>query len=89
MRRKTGLSPPVIITDRPKAVRSLRFHLFYVRCCSFFLNVLNLTLLCVLSFNLVKLTELPPVWERAASVISLFVKICSSFPLMFRTSFGF
>ena len=38
MRRKTGLSPPppVIITDRPKAVLSLQFHLFYVRCCSFF-----------------------------------------------------
>ena len=36
MSRKTGLSPPVIITDRPKAVLSLRFHLFYVRCCSVF-----------------------------------------------------
>ena len=36
MRRKTGLSPPVIITDRPKAkaVLLLRFRLFYVRCCS-------------------------------------------------------
>ena len=28
--------PPVIITDRPNAVLSLRFHLFYVRCCSVF-----------------------------------------------------
>ena len=36
VRRKTGLSSPVIITDRPKAVLSLRFHLFYVRCCSGF-----------------------------------------------------
>ena len=40
--------------------------MFYVRCCSV-LNVLILTLLCVLLFNLVKLTELPPVWERAAN----------------------
>ena len=31
------------------------------------LNVLILTLLCVLLFNLVKLTELPPVLEKAAS----------------------
>ena len=31
------------------------------------LNVLILTLLCVLLFNLVKLTELPPIWERAAN----------------------
>ena len=74
MHRKTGLSPPVIITDRPKAVHSLRFHLFYVRCCQF-LNVIILTLLCVLLFHLVKLTELPA-WERLSSVISLFVKIC-------------
>ena len=36
MRRKTGLRPPAIITDRPNAVLSLRFHLFYVRCCSVF-----------------------------------------------------
>ena len=27
---------PVIITDRPKAVLSLRFHLFYVQGCSVF-----------------------------------------------------
>ena len=54
MRRKTGFSPHVIITDRPNAVLSLRFHLLYVRCCQF-LNVLILTLLCVLLFNLVKL----------------------------------
>ena len=94
MHRKTGLSPPVIITDRPKAVHSLRFHMFYVRCFQF-LNVLILTLLCVLLFNLVKLNELPPVWERAAnSAYHLFFRcllkyVCSSFPLMFRTSFGF
>ena len=32
MHRKTGLSPPpVIITDRPKAVLPLQFHLFHVR----------------------------------------------------------
>ena len=31
-----------------------------------FLNVLILTLLCVQLFNLVKLTEFPSVWERAA-----------------------
>ena len=31
-----------------------------------FLNVLILTLLCNILFNLVKLTELPSVWERAA-----------------------
>ena len=36
MHRKAGLSPPVIITDRPKAVLSLRFHFFYVWCCSVF-----------------------------------------------------
>ena len=30
-------------------------------------NVLILTLQCVLLFNLVKLTELPPVCERAAN----------------------
>ena len=60
-----------------------------------FLNVLILTFLCILFFNLVKLTELPPVWERAAnSAYHLLFRcllrcVCSSFPLMFRTSFGF
>ena len=47
-------------------------------------QLLILTLLCVLSSNLVKFTELQPVWERAVKffklglsfVISLFVKIC-------------
>ena len=34
MRRKTGLSPTVITTNRPKAVLSLRFHLFYVCVCN-------------------------------------------------------
>ena len=28
--------PPVIVAGRPVAVLSLRFHLFYVRCCSVF-----------------------------------------------------
>ena len=61
-----------------------------------FLNVLILTLLCVLLFNLVKVTELSPVWKRAAnsaSIICYFVVllryVCTPFPLMFRTSFGF
>ena len=30
------ITDPVFITDRPKAVFSLRFHLFYVRCSSVF-----------------------------------------------------
>ena len=36
--RKVGgrLVPPVIITGHPKAVLLLRFHLFYVWCCSVF-----------------------------------------------------
>ena len=60
-----------------------------------FLNVLFLSLLCVLLFNLVKLTELSPVWKRAAnSAYDLLFRcllryVRSSFPLMFRTSFGF
>ena len=33
---KQVLNLPVFITDRPKAVRSLRFHLFYVQCCPIF-----------------------------------------------------
>ena len=97
MRRKTDLSPPpppVIIIDRPMAVLSLRFHLFYVRC-DLFLNALISTLLGVLLFNLVKLTELPPGWERAANSAyhllfhCLLRYVCSYFPLMFRTSFRF
>ena len=43
--------PPVIVTGRPKAVLSLRFHFFYVCVyvclCFNFYNVLILTLLCV------------------------------------------
>ena len=60
-----------------------------------FLNVFILTLLCFLFFNLVKLTELPPAWERAANSAyqllfhCLLRYVCSSFPLMFRKSFGF
>ena len=38
-----------------------------------FLNVLILTLLCVLLFNLVKVIEFPPVWERAADESRLFI----------------
>ena len=93
MHRKTGFSPSVIIIDLPKAVLSLRFHLFYVQCCSLF-KCFNLTLLCVLLFNLVKLTELQPVWERTANSAyyllfrCLLRYVCSFFPLMFRTSFG-
>ena len=44
--QKFGLSLPVIITDRPKTVISLRFYLFYVQFLPA-LNVLILTLLCV------------------------------------------
>ena len=40
-----------------------------------FLNVLVLTLLCVLLFNSVKVTELPPVWVRDAN---------SAYHLLFR-----
>ena len=32
-----------------------------------FLNILILTLLCVLLFNVVKFTKLPPVLQRAAN----------------------
>ena len=62
-----------------------------------FLNGLVLTRLCVLLYNLVKLTELPLVWERAANsayhrcyfVICLLRYVGPSFPLMYRRSFGF
>ena len=60
-----------------------------------FLNVLFLRLLWVPLFNSVKVAELPPVWERAAnSAYHLLFRcllrfVCPSFPLMFRTSFGF
>ena len=60
-----------------------------------FINVLILTPLCVLLFNLVTVTQLPPVSERAANsayhLLSrcLLRYVCSSFPLMFMTSFGF
>ena len=32
--RETGLNLPVFVTGRPKAVLSLRFHLFYIWCYS-------------------------------------------------------
>ena len=60
-----------------------------------FLNVLILTLLYVLLFNLVKVTELSPVWDRAANSAyhGLFRCmsrcVCPSFPLVFGTGFGF
>ena len=76
MHRKTGLSHPVIITDRLKAILSLRFHLFYVRCCSIF-KYLILTLLCVQLFNSVKVTELPPVWEELLiRLITCYFVVC-------------
>ena len=58
------------------------------------LNVLILTLLYVQFFNSVKVTELPPIWERAADSAyqllfhCLLRYVCPPFPLMFRTSFG-
>ena len=60
-----------------------------------FLNVLILTLLCAQLFNSVKVTELPPVLERAAnSAYHLLFRcvsryVCPSFSLMFRTRSGF
>ena len=46
---KNRYKPQVFVTGRPKAVLSLQFHLFYVRCCSSIkrLNVLIVTLVCV------------------------------------------
>ena len=84
----------------PSSQQSQRQYFHYCSICFMFsavrfLNVLILTLLRVLLFNLVKLYELPPVWERAAnSAYHLLFRcllryVCSSFPLMFRTSFGF
>ena len=75
----------------------------YFRCCFIcfllgavqFLNVLNLTLLCVQSFNSVKVNELPPVWERATNAAyhllfyCLLRYVCQSFLLILRTSFWF
>ena len=46
LRRKMRVKTPVIITDRPKAVLSLRFHLFYVRSCSVFKHVNFNTSVC-------------------------------------------
>ena len=60
-----------------------------------FLNVLFLTLLCVLLFNLVKVAGMPLLWKRAASSAyhllfrCLLGCVCSSFPLVFGTGFGF
>ena len=97
MHPKAGLSPPLLPSSyysRPKALLSLRFHLFYVRYC-LFLNFLILTILCVLLFYLVRSIGLPTVLERAAdSAYHLLFRcllryVCSSFPSMFRTNFGF
>ena len=73
---------------------SLRFHLFLFGVVQV-LGVLILTLLCILLFDSVKVTELPPVWEGAAGSAyhllfrCLLIYVCSSFPLMFGTGFGF
>ena len=98
MHRKTDLTPPhppVIITDCPKAVLSWCFMCFMFAVVQL-LNALILTLLYVLFFsNLVKITTLLPVWEGAANSAyhllfrSMLRYVCPSFPLMFRTSFGF
>ena len=46
-------------------------------------------------FNLVKVTELPPVWEIASNsayhlqCCCLLISVCLAFPLMFVISFGF
>ena len=74
--RKTGLTPPpflpVINTGHSKAVLPLLFHLFYFGAVKF-LNVLISTLLCCFQlFNLVKVTELQPVWERATCTNSAY-----------------
>ena len=93
-RRKMRVTVGVIITDRPKAVLSLRFHLFMFGAVQF-LSVLILTLLYVQLFNSVTVTELPPVLENAAnSAYHLFCRcllryVCPCFPLMFMASFGF
>ena len=43
-------------------------HLIYVRCGAVqYLNVFILTLLCVQLFHSEKVTEFPPVWEKAAN----------------------
>ena len=60
-----------------------------------FLNVFVFTLLCVNLFISAKVTELPPVWERAANSANhmqfccLFRCVCASFPFMFGIGFGF
>ena len=75
------------VSVTPNYFANLAFWYFHcgLNCFMFgavqFLNVLVLTLLCFLLFNLVKLTELPPVWERAANsayhlLFLLLVKIC-------------
>ena len=66
MRRKTGLSPlQSLLLTVPR--RYFRCVFFFIFGDVHFLNALILTLLCALLFNLVKLTELPPVWVRAAN----------------------
>ena len=59
-----------------------------------FLNVFILTLLCVQFIYSTQVTELPPVWERAANsayhllFCCLLRYVCPSFPLMFGMGFG-
>ena len=56
-----------MITDRLKAVFSVRFH-FIMFGAVHFLNVLILILLCFFNlFNSVEVIELPPVWESASN----------------------
>ena len=51
----------------PKAVLSLRFHLFYVWCCSNF-KCFHENFCVSDLFGLVKMAQLPPVLERAADL---------------------
>ena len=77
MHRKTGLSPQQLLLTVPRRYFRCGFICFICGAVQF-LNVLILTLLCAILFNLVKLTELPPVWERAAN---------SAYHLLFRCLF--
>ena len=59
--------PPYLLLTVPRRYFCCGFNLFYVRCCSI-LNVLILTLLYALFFNLVNVNELPPDLERAPNL---------------------
>ena len=60
---KTGLSPPLCVTDRSKAILLWLFFLFYVLVFIFFLCCWRL--MCVF-IVLVKVTEWPPIGKIAA-----------------------